>query len=269
MKIILNLLLILVIISTVSICLTKPDLHKTVLVYDSAYIVMPQEEIKTETESIPLMEKPQKPVETTIRVEQNFVKKEDSSKKFSTQTVKKSNVQKQNIGKRAENIVTKQPVKLKEQKTQTQSIKKETYTPAQQKQVEIKTETKVEPIQKILTEKEETIAWNIWRSNLQNKIMEDTKLPILPQGVVFRFSFTVDKYGKITNLQTWSDSSTYTPYAIQYIAPVIRSYQGRSILSFPSGTARITTNVKGGWRISENEKYSTPKDYNDLEKIQR
>ena len=60
MKIILNLLLILVIISTVSICFTKPDLHKTVLVYDSAYIVTPQEEIKTEVETVPIMEKPQK-----------------------------------------------------------------------------------------------------------------------------------------------------------------------------------------------------------------
>ena len=269
MKIILNILLILVFLATVSICFTKPDLHKTVLVYDSAYVVTPQEEVNKKTETVPLMEKPQKPVETTVKVEQNVIKTEVPAKKLSTKKVERKSAQKQNVNNKTENVVTRKPVTIKEQKQQTQNIKKETFVPVQQKPVEIKAETKVYPTQKTMTEKEETIAWNIWRSNLQNKIMADTKLPIIPQGVVFRFSFTVDKYGKISNLQTWSDSSTYTPYAIQYIAPVIRSYQGRSILNFPLGTARTVTEVKGGWRISENEKYSTPKDYNDLEKIKR
>ena len=97
--------------------------------------------------------------------------------------------------------------------------------------------------------------------------MKDVKLPILPQGIVFKFEFDVDKYGKISNVQTWSLTPMYTPYAIQYIAPVIRSYQGHSILNFPSGSDRTQTHVKGGWKIAQTEKYSTPRDYNDTESI--
>ena len=73
----------------------------------------------------------------------------------------------------------------------------------------------------------------------------------------------------LVNVQTGANPSTYTPYAIQYIAPVIRSYQGRSILNFPEGTERTVTNVTGKWKISDNERYSTPQDYNDIEKIIR
>ena len=97
--------------------------------------------------------------------------------------------------------------------------------------------------------------------------MQDVYLPEIPNGTVFKFSFNVDKYGKITNVQTWSTTPSYTPYAIQYIAPVIRSYQGKSILNFPTGSTREITEVKGGWRISANEKFSTPQDYHDIEKV--
>ena len=114
---------------------------------------------------------------------------------------------------------------------------------------------------KILTEKEEEIAWNVWRSNLQNQIMRDVKLPILPNGIVFRFSFNVDKYGKITNIYTYSDNSLYTPYAVQYIAPVIRSYQGKTILNFPEGSSRLATEFKGGWKISSSERLSRSEEH--------
>ena len=99
--------------------------------------------------------------------------------------------------------------------------------------------------------------------------MKDSRLPIVPNGTVFKFSFTVDKYGKVTNVKTWSTNSAYTPYAIQYIAPAIRSYQGRSILNFPLGSNRVITDVTGGWKISSTAKYSTPQDYNDIEKVTR
>ena len=35
--------------------------------------------------------------------------------------------------------------------------------------------------EKTLTEQEEIIAWNKWHSDLQNKLMNDIKLPILPE----------------------------------------------------------------------------------------
>ena len=130
----------------------------------------------------------------------------------------------------------------------------------------MQTQTQIAP--KVLTQQEEEIAWNVWRSNLQNKIMHDVKLPAIPNGIIFKFSFTVDRNGRVSNVQTYATGS-YTPYAIQYIAPVIRSYQGKDILNFPAGSTRITTNVTGGWKISNNERYSTPQDYNDVEKIRR
>ena len=42
---------------------------------------------------------------------------------------------------------------------------------------------------RIITPQEEEIAWNIWRSNLQNKIMQDVRLPIIPNGITFKFTF--------------------------------------------------------------------------------
>ena len=96
--------------------------------------------------------------------------------------------------------------------------------------------------------------------------MHDTRLPYIPNGTVFKFTFTVDKYGRISNVQTWSTNPTYTPYAIQYIASIIRSYQGKSLLEFPQGSLRTTTDVTGGWMMSTNERYSSPDDYNDIEK---
>ena len=55
--------------------------------------------------------------------------------------------------------------------------------------------------------------------------------------------------------------------AIEHIAPVIRGYQGREILNFPSNSNRITTKVEGGWKISDKSVFSTPMDYNDTEKV--
>ena len=115
-------------------------------------------------------------------------------------------------------------------------------------------------------EQDEEIVWNEWRSNLQNQIMKDVKLPTVPNGTVFKFTFTVDKDGRVTNIKTWSTDPTYTPYAILYIASVIRDYQGNSILNFPPGSSRDKTEVMGGLKVSSTEKYSTPQDYNDIEK---
>ena len=133
------------------------------------------------------------------------------------------------------------------------------------------TQTKVTPTQTVnLTPQEEEIAWQRWRSNLQNQIMQDVRLPNVPQGTTFKFSFDVDKYGKITNVHTTSTNSAYTPYAIQYIAPVIKSYQGRSILNFPKGSRRTTTEFIGSFRINNSSnKYSTTQDYKDTERITR
>lgn len=255
------------IVSTLSICTIKPKMHKSVIVYDSSYTLIPEKISEVETKEIPIMEKSVEPITTVKKSEQNIIPIQKTQKTESTKSTKT----------KAVNPVTQNTVS----KTKTVSNKTQEQTQIQQKKAEIISEQKVqktEPIvqktqtkeinkPKILTQAEEEIAWNVWRSNLQNKIMQDTKLPIIPNGIVFRFSFSVDRYGKISNLQTWSDTPMYNPYAIQYLAPVIRNLQGRSILNFPEGSTRMTTDVKGGWKISANERYSTPQDYNDIEKI--
>lgn len=217
-----------VVLGTVLACIVKPKLHDKVFVYDSNYQVVETFEPKVQVEKIP----------TQI---QNVVKERND------------------IQVQEQKIVKKEPVRVQEQKV----VKAE--KPAPIKVVtEQKTENKATEIER---QKQEEISWNRWRSNLQNKIMQDSVLPIVPAGTIFRFAFTVDKYGKITNIKTWSETSTYTPYAIMNIAPVIRGLQGQSILNFPSGSTRTITDVNGAWRISNQSRLSKPEDYNDRETV--
>ncbi|MBP3821607.1 hypothetical protein J6G99_08200 [bacterium] len=222
------------------------------------------------TQSVPMKIQKIKTVEQKISSAQN--------PKINIQQILSNN---QKLSNQSNNITTPsnapEPEKIKFNNTKIQTIPQQVKTqPAIVTPVKtqpqtthaVKTQTtNVQP--KHLTAKEEEIAWNIWHSNLTNQVMRDVNLPKVPNGTVFRFKFTVDKYGKITNLQTWSDNSKYTPYAIQYIAPVIRSYQGRSILNFPVGSARVTNVAQSAWRISNTTRYSTPNDFDDVEKIKR
>jgi len=248
-------ILILLVVSTISICAVKPDMHKSVIVYNSDYTLV-SEEVKTvDNEEISIMEIPAEPQKKTVTVETKVVKPQSTTKVQQTKTTTQKQPVKTVETRKTEKIAAPKPVTVVTQET------KKTEIPV--------TKTVSQTETKVLTQQEEEIAWNIWRSNLQNKIMQDVKLPILPNGVTFKFTFTVDKYGKVSNVQTWSTSPAYTPYAIQYIAPVIRSYQGKDILNFPNGSTRIATDVKGGWKISSVEKFSTPQDYNDVEKVVR
>lgn len=277
MKIILNTLLILIIIATISVCIVQPDIHKNVFIYDSDYVLVSEQEVKADTKEIPVMKKTVQPVETVKKVEQDVQTMSERSfseviSKVETQSVPKQAVnttKKEVQPKKTEIKQTSAPKVQTVQKVVTKSETKPLTQKTEEKKVEPKKiqEIKTVTTQKVKTVQEETIAWNIWRSNLQNKIMQDTKLPNLPNGTEFQFSFTVDKSGKVSNIHTGANPSTYTPYAIQYIAPVIRSYQGKSILNFPEGTARTMTDVTGKWRISNTEKYSTPQDFNDIEKV--
>lgn len=120
--------------------------------------------------------------------------------------------------------------------------------------------------QRVLTEHEETVVWNKWRSDLQNKVMKDTNIGA-PKGTGFRFSFTVDKYGNMSNLNVWSTNPVYTDLAVRVIKPVLQSYQHQPILKFPAGTKRTITNVTGGFVMSDYTQYSKPSDYSDVEKV--
>ena len=260
-----TILCIFIVCITLCISFAKPQMHKSVLVYNSEYKLVPQEVVTMEEKTMPTVAQVPKQEKTVEKVENKVVQVQkttpvvQSVKQKVKKTAKKEQVkaittpqQTQKTAKTENKISTASVVKTETQKTEIP------------KQETIKVET---PQVKVLTQQQEEIEWNRWRSRLQNQIMADAKLPLVPQGTVFKFSFNVDKYGRVSEVQTWSTTPSYTPYAIQYIAPVIRSYQGRSILNFPAGSSRVTTTVQGGWRISVNEKLSTPQDYNDVEKV--
>lgn len=141
-------------------------------------------------------------------------------------------------------------------------------TPKEEKtpQAAVSEPKQINVVPRQLTEQEEIIVWNKWRSNLQNRVMQDVKLNA-PLGTRFRFSFTVDRYGQISNLKVWSDNPEYTSLAVRNIKPLLLSYQGQPILNFPNGTKRIITNVTGGFVLATFDKYSTPSDYSDVERI--
>lgn len=258
-----KILAILTIILTLCICVVKPQMHRTVLVYDSSYsIVEPKIETEVDKKLPTIAQTEQQKTTSKIvdlpKTETKVIAKQNSVQtKTSVQPKVKTTVNKpeQTTKTVSQNEVVKQSVKIPEKTLQAIDSKKS----------ETARTIKIDPKPVLLTEEQEEIAWNIWRSNLQNQIMNDVKLPIMPQGTVFKFSFNVDKYGKVSNVQTYSTNPQYTPHAIQYIAPVIRSYQGRSILNFPSGSSRMATRVEGGWRIAEYARYSSPNDYNDTE----
>jgi len=330
-KLFLIILLILTTISTVFICVTKPQMHKSVMVYNSDLQISPQVETKISVENIPTVNQVEIQTKSTdITLDDVGFETKDTQiniqtpqftndAKFTANTIKQvqpevknnqlklsnnkinniqpkvnsSNVKVNSPQTAANNSpVRNQTPQIDVQKilennkkiqTQNQTPKVEQTAPLPQpvktteKPVQtasapvVSTPVKKapEPVQ-VLSAKEEEIAWNIWHSNLQNKIMTDVKMPMgIPNGVIFEFSFTVDKYGKITNVKTYAQPSKYTPYAIQYISPVIRSYQGRSILTFPTGSQRVVKDFIGRWKMSTQTKYSSPSDYNDVERIVR
>ena len=69
LKLILQILLVMAIISTVCICITKPAMHKSVLVYDSKYTITPEEVTVVEETEIPVMLQP--PQTETVQMTAN------------------------------------------------------------------------------------------------------------------------------------------------------------------------------------------------------
>lgn len=257
-------------LTTIGICALQPQMHKTFFVYNSDYVIVePADKVEVVKNLPTQVNQPQKEekkvtVQKVVKSVPKTTQKpvEKKSVKNSPQPVQKIQTSQQTVNPLLsmlkETSTTKtEPQKVVEEKVQKapQTVKKEETKPA------AKTVTEEEKA------RQEVILWNKWRSNLQNKIMSDVKLPIMPEGTIFKFSFDVDRYGKISNVKTWSLTPAYTPYAIQYIAPVIRGYQGRDILNFPEGSNRFSTTVEGGWKISQTAKFSTPEDFKDAERV--
>lgn len=230
--------IILLIITTILILVLRPQIHKKVLISD-ANIAFEQESGQ-QTKHKEIQTAPTQPAAKPS--EQKNETKMDKSKPSAERTTKKTQKNKQ----------------IKQPRDQV----KKTYSPPKQT---VKNQPTVQKRQ-LTEEEEEIIAWNKWRSDLQNRVMKDSRLRA-PIGTVFRFSFTVDREGTISNLKTWSDNAQYTPIAVQVIKPKLLSYQGQSILNFPPKSKRVITNVKGEFVTWYSSSYSSPSDYSDYERV--
>ena len=120
-----------------------------------------------------------------------------------------------------------------------------------------------------MTEQEEIIAWNVWRSNINNQIMADSKIDFAPLGTIFTFTFVVDKFGNVSNINVSCSNPQFMDVARNDVKPAIQRLQNKPILNFPRGTKRASTVVKGMFAIGTTEKYYSPNDFSDYERVTR
>lgn len=214
---------------------------------------------------------------TAKSVQKSLAEKPKSSTNKPSQKPSNKTVQKSSTDKTAQKPSSSaHKPSLSTQKPPTASKPNKTVEPpkpAQKTQIVSKSEPKKETPKassnkQLTAEQLEVIAWNKWRSDLQNKLMRDANISA-PIGTTFYFSFTVDKAGNISNLKTWSNNSSYTPLAVRVLKPLLLSYQKTPILNFPANSKRIITNAEGSFTMANSTRYSSPSDYNDYERIKR
>lgn len=187
----------------------------------------------------------------------------------------------QRVMKNAENSsVVKHPEETKTTKyvntdTQKTTTKTKTVdipkTPAntQQKTIQIPPTQPKSSSNPYMTEEEEIIAWNVWRSNIQNQIMKDSNIDFAPYGTVFTFTFIVDKFGNVSNIKVECSHPSFMDVARNNVKPAISNLQKKPILNFPRGTKRTSTVVQGMFLIGTQTRYSTPDNYSDYERVVR
>ena len=239
----------------------KPDMHKQAVITDSEYgfvqAEVPPAQLKASNKDMTFV--PQKIENKPVQTNQ-YTKPQQKINTSQLKTPKEVNKPNNSVKKNNNENNKPQPLQTKQEVKQEpkKEIKQEQPTAVQPQKV----------VKPILTEQEEIIAWNKWRSNLQNQVMRDSKVSA-PLGTQFKFSFTVDKFGNMSNIKVWSTSPAYTDYAVRMIKPVLMNYRNKPILNFPEGTKRVITNVNGGFVISRVTEYSTPADYHDYEHVKR
>lgn len=284
-----NILIIIIsffLIATVFVCVFRPKTHKPIAFEDRNFklelisdeiaapktsdlnLVQNSVEIKSPTVDINLppvnVKIPEIKTNTNTNSKnltaKNTTKSQQNQPK--TQIVSKKNSPITQLNKTEVKKVESKPVQKSESKVVNNTEKSKVVSPVEK----IREKPVTKPAVKVLTEEEEIIAWNKWRSDLQNKLMRDSKIAA-PIGTSFEFSFTVDKFGTISNLKTWSSNPSYTPLAVRVIKPLLLSYQKTAILNFPTGSKRVITNVNGGFTMARSSRYSSPSDYNDYERV--
>ena len=248
---------------SVLITVRKPEMHKQAIITDSSYefveISAPPSQMGVNTVSTNTGDIGIEPVQPPVVNKTTEPPRQVQPQQKQTTVAQQKPMQ----AKPKPQTVQNQTSKPKVDVVQPPKAKQKPQV-VQQKPVEIQPKEPAQPKQ--LTEQEEIIAWNKWLSRLQNQVMIDSKV-MAPLGTVFKFSFTVDKFGNMSNVKVWSTNPAYTEYAVKMIKPVLMSYRGKPILNFPKGSRRIVNNFNGSFVISRTTKYSSPSDYHDYERV--
>lgn len=117
-----------------------------------------------------------------------------------------------------------------------------------------------------LTKREEMIAWNKWRSDIQNEIMTKAEVSA-PIGTMFYFSFKVDKFRHISNIKAFSTNPMFHKEVTDKLIPTIKNYEYSQLLEFPKGSVRKETKFNGMFVIWNETSLATPGDFNDVERV--
>ena len=280
LKIVLILLFVILTVVTVKF---HPQIHNPLVIEDESFQI------------VEIVQSPQVETVVTQQVQNSAQTTEHNNKPVQVQNVQVENVQPQktkvdvkvqsNDGDKSQSQLIEKVLKnTQKYETQTQEpVKKELkvqpkeQTPIQQQTAQraTQTETKVIKLEQpkqtssnpYMTEEEEIIAWNVWRSNLHNQIMKDSNIGYSPYGTTFKFSFIVDKFGNISNIKVDVNPSQYIDIARNGVKPAISNLQNKPILNFPKGTKRTSTVVNGSFAVGTVNRYSTPKEYSDYERV--
>lgn len=278
-----NFLKVLVIISFIVLTIITlklhPDMHQPMIIEDADFKLTRISDTLS-TKNIPVSSSAQKPKTTEKIVEtpapdlKTIQKEIETAKPVSQPETKYINTSKPKQQQTEKRIKPETPpedtsqIELLEQILE--QVEKETTEPETQTQPRTQRQKPAaNPNFKnpYMTEQEEIIAWNKWRSNLQNQIMRDSQIDYAPLGTLFLFTFVVDKYGNISNIKVECSNPNYMDIARNNVKPAIANLQKKPILNFPKGTQRTSTVVTGLFLIGTQERYSTPNDFSDYERV--
>ena len=120
--------------------------------------------------------------------------------------------------------------------------------------------------EKIKNSREERIAWNKWRSDLQNEIMYRSAIEG-PIGTLITFNLMVTEQGRIYNVNFSCNNPKFEEEARSDLARVLREIERSDILKFPKNTKRKQVKFQGGFMLDYDTQYSSPSDYSDYERV--
>ena len=113
------------------------------------------------------------------------------------------------------------------------------------------------------------IDWNTWKSNFVNKILDDSisirELDQYAEGTWLYYQFDVYADGRIANVEV--RSMVISQRDKELVANLIKSYAYQDITIFPANTKREKAKVSAVMILSNTTQKSSPRDFNDNERI--